>query len=449
MVRIAFSLLSLLFTTTWPVAALCQDAEPTRPALTLEAALAQALANGFPVQDATMTVEIASSKVSAAKKSHLPAMEVFADETRHLTDESYTIDQGALGDYAATGPIPDRNVSLDSQSQWATTFGAKAVLPLSQQWEITLAVDQEEVDEALAQEELRFERQRLAEQVKTTYYQIVEIEAALAATREDETFLAELQGLVERYVEEQVALEYEALEVSARLAATRQSLREQTSQLATQKEALNRGMGRRIDTPFEVAGMLGAPTTPMPAGRARADALANRPDIRAAQLRVDRAETNLRLQHADFLPEVNLVASYLRPFDTKFMPDEYAKVSLEARWEFFEWGRRFDEMGGKRVAVRRAKNRERDTRATVELEVNQRLRAFSDAVARVPVAEMAEAAAREKLRVMMNRYREQSVLLERVLEAQAGLANASADLRVSKLQVMAARAQLERTVGTE
>jgi outer membrane protein TolC len=417
--------------------------------LTLETALTRALAYGFPVEDAAMNVQIASSNVAAAHKYHLPVVEVFANETRHLTDESYTIEEGALGDFPATGPIPDRDIGLDSQSKWATVFGAKAVLPVSQQWQVKLAVDQQEVDEAVAKEELRSARQRLAEEVKTTYYDIVEIEAARSATQEDEVFLSELLGLVERYVEESVALAYEALEVKARLAASQQAYREQTSQLANEKEDLNRLMGRPIDVPFSVAGVLIDSEDSVSPARARADALANRPDVRAAQLRVERAETNLRLQHADFLPEVNLVASYLRPFDAEFIPDEYAKVSLEGRWEIFEWGRRFDEMGGKRIAVRKAKNEVRDTRAKVELEVNDRLRSFEDAITRVPVAEMAREAAREKLRVMMNRYREQSVLLERVLDAQAGLANANADVRVSKLQVLAARAQLERAMGAD
>ena len=164
---------------------------------------------------------------------------------------------------------------------------------------------------------------------------------------------------------------------------------------------------------------------------------------------MERAETAVDLAGADFIPQVDLVASYLRPFDAEFIPDEFARVGVEARWEFFAWGRRADELAGKRAGVRKAQNKERSIRAKVELEVSEQLRNLRDAETAVPVIELAERAAQEKRDVMMNRYKEQDVLLQRVLEAEAELAEAKAGVRISKLEVLAAQADLERAMGQE
>lgn len=424
-------------------------ANPPEPAevLTLDRALTIALDNAFSIQGAAYDVEIASKSVSAAKARRFPVLEATASETRHLTDESYEFQSGDFGNFPATGKIPDKDVSIGTQSNWATVAGARAILPVSEQYEIALEIDQVEVVEGLASEQLRAARMRIREQVQKTFYAIVETKAAIAAERESIRFLAELSVLVDRYVAEEVALAYESLEVAARLAVAEQQLREEHSDLATEREELNRLMGRPLEALFEISGTLTPRNEPMDPQVARSEALRQRPELRAADLEVERAENAYKLEGASFIPEINIVASYLRPFDNELLPDEFAQVAFEARWEFFTWGRRWNELGGKRMAIRGAQNRKQSTEASISIEVNERLRQLNDAVASVPVAELGEAAAREKRRVLMNRYREQTALLQRVLEADSELADASAAVRVAKLEVLTAEAELEHAIG--
>lgn len=442
---------TILWLLVWPAWGWAQPVEDPNaaPLLTLEQALALALANGFAVQSAALEVQIAEDDVSAAKTQRLPLLQVMASETRHLTAESFRFEEGAFGDFPATGPIPPTDTRIGTQPRWATIAGVRAALPLSEQYEIGLGIREEEIGQGLAEEELRAARQQLAEEVKDTYFGIGEIEATLAAIRESIVFLEELDQLVDRYVEAETALKYESLEVKTRLAEARQAQLEERNDRATAKEELNRLMGRPLETAFRIETGGDAPVPRLDAVRARADALAERPDVRAARLAVERAETGYRLGFADFIPEINLVASYLKPFDVKLIPDEYSRIAFELEWEFFTWGRRIHQLDARRGEILKARNRLHSIEARVTLEVNEKLRTLEEAVARVPVAELAQRSAHEKLRVMMNRYREHTVLLQRVLEAESDLAAANADQAVSRLQVRAAQADLERATGRE
>ncbi|HEY7491140.1 MAG TPA: TolC family protein, partial [Candidatus Tectomicrobia bacterium] len=72
-----------------------------------------------------------------------------------------------------------------------------------------------------------------------------------------------------------------------------------------------------------------------------------------------------------------------------------------------------------------------------------------ETAALLQVHQLAEETAKEKLRVVMNKYTEQAALLQDVLQAQANLADANYQYRQGLLSFWTARAEFEKALGED
>ena len=110
--------------------------------------------------------------------------------------------------------------------------------------------------------------------------------------------LVELGGETNRKLVELAVLKGDSLSVRARLSQQRYQLVKLRDQGKTQKESLNRLLGRDLETEFSVE------VQPMPAvdeidlSAAHRVALSHRPEIQEAQLDVRKAETEVRRERA-------------------------------------------------------------------------------------------------------------------------------------------------------
>ena len=395
--------------------------------LTLEEALGLALTNNPGVENASIDIEKVGDQVSATRKRQYPAFNTTVRGSRNFSDESYTIDQGALGTIAGT-PVPEQNTTLESKEDYSAQFEVEVRQPLTKLYSIGLNLDKLEVDRKISDQNLRSKQQSVALNVKQEYYAILTTQSALEATEESIAFYTSLVEIVGNRVTERTALEYQLLDAEARLAQARYDELEQTNDLADHKERLNQLMGRDIDTPFMVAHVA---------------------DIPSPVLDPEQAEAERRIKTSDYIPTVDLKASYIKLANTEFIPDDYFFVGVVARWEFFDWGRREDEISKARRSVSEARNLIREADHQVAAQVNQRIRDLQNAKGLVEVTAMAQKAAREKLRVTMNKYNEEAALLDDVLEAESKLAKANSDHEEATLGVLSATAELEKALGED
>jgi outer membrane protein TolC len=434
-----------------PATAWCQKGAPTNgEVLTVEEAVELALKNNLMVQNAELEVQKAGDSVSAARTRLFPELNVTFYEAHHLTSEDFEFKKGVFGTFPVIGPIPSKNTKIATAPHFTTLVTGSASQPLSQLYRIVLRVREREVFKGLTEEELRAQRQKVADQVKELYYGILQTQSALEATEEDIVFLRELDLLVDRYVQAKRALEYESLEVKAKLANAEYEAFTDRNTLATQKEQLNYLLGRDVSTPFKVSPVpdITLPYEVEPA-KAEAQALEQRPEVRAAQLNVQRTEYEYSIKKSEYLPEISVLFSYTSNFNIELLPETIATVGIFAKWEFFEWGRRQKELAERSKAILQAKNDLEQARDQVIIDVNSQIRKLDESRVLVRVTELAQAAAREKLRVTLNRYAVQSTLLEEVLKAQSSLADANNDYQQAILDYWTARANLEKALGEE
>jgi outer membrane protein len=417
--------------------------------ISLDEALALALKANPKVDNAALGVEKSNYALVAARTHYLPTLGLGVHSSHNMTEQQYTYERGAFGTYPFIGPIPANTTRLGSESGTSTVVTATLSQPLIQLYRTGLEVDQHQLMLSMSEQLLRAERQGVVKQVKQQYYEILKTQSSLAATQEEIAFLRELFGLVHRYVEEKTALLYQELEVRSRLARTEHKARSERNLLLTQMQRLNGLMGRDVRTPFRVANADAVDTKAMDRADAEAQALARRPEIEQARLKLEHAQYGYRIKKAEYLPDLNFVMNYSRLENVDLIPNQVWTVGLQMRWDIYDWGRKSSQLGEKTAGIMEARNDIRSAEAQILTEVDSDLRQLTEAKEYVTVTEFAQTAAREKLRVLMNQYREKTALLSDVLQAESQLADANSEYQKALLSLFDAKAQLDKALGEE
>src|SRR6476661_6005669 len=323
-------LLAIIILTASPLNVLAQQnvAAPAE-VLTLDQAISLALRDNRDVMNAHLSIGKAEDGVAAAQTYRLPKFEFNALAGQQLVSPDFTFTKGVLGNYANVGPIPDRDIKMSTPSRPTAILFAQVTQPLSQLHRIRLNIKQAALLTDVAREQLRGQEQSVLNNVKRTYYAIVQTESALQSVRQALVFYRELERVTGDYVAQQVALKAEDLEVKTRLAKTETEELTVTNQLSTLKEQLNQLMGRDIRTEFRVAGVPEQSLFETDLAAARVRALDQRPEIKEAKLRVQQAELDKRVKKSEYIPDVSAALTYASPrnFDT-YIPKNFAAAGV-------------------------------------------------------------------------------------------------------------------------
>jgi outer membrane protein TolC len=433
----------------WLALAGAARADTPEAPLTLEHAIATALQANRQVQDATLQVQRDGEAIGEAKTRRLPAFEMEALGGKTLAPVSVTFPAGSLGGFPSTGPIPSEDTKLEGKRNPSAYVSASIGQPLSQLYKVGLNVKMAETAREIDREKLRAERAALVADVRRVYYTILQTQSSLDAALQQGELLQEMDRVVGEYVKVETALRADGLEVSARVAAVELQVLSVRNALAGLKEQMNDLLGRDIATPFEVAPVPDPALDEETLERARAQALANRPEVQQARLSVQQADTQRRLKKADYIPEISLALTYSSFYGIDLLPRNVAQAGVRVKWEPFDWGRRAKQTASATLQLEQAKNGARTAESRVALEVGRRFRALGEAQQMLKVRRASREAAMEKTRVALLRHQEQASLLKDALEARTALADADAQYQQALLGYWTARADFEKAMGEE
>lgn len=419
------------------------------PLLTLEEAVSMALRDNRQVKTAALEVAKSERLLSAAQTYRFPNFKLYLMESMQLTPVDFRFPEGSFGYYPAIGPIPSQDTKISSPRRLSTMVYGRLAQPLSQQYKIGLNIKIYELARDISQEKLRSQRQTIINEVKRLYYGLLQTQSGLEAAAEAVKLYRELDRLLDDYVKTQTALKADSLEVKAKLARAEHEALTIRHGLAAQQEQLNNLMGRDLNTEFRV--QPAPPATPLENDleSARERALNRRPEIKEALLRTSQAEYDQRLKMAEYIPDLTFTVDYLHMANMSIFPRNIAFAGVMLSWEPFDWGRRWKEAGEKVHTVTQARIQRRETENQVRMEVNHRFRKLKEARDLLRVNQMVREAAREKLRVAMDRFGRQSALLKDVLQTQAGLADANYQYQQALGGFWTARADYEKAIGEE
>ena len=428
-------------------------APPAAEPLTLEQAIKLALEQNRTVQNARMEVDNAADEVAAARTRRLPAFKVSSLVSQPLTKYEVTFEKGVFGTFPATGPIPNEDTTISSARTPTALMDAQLTQPITQLRRINFQIKQLELGREMSKEDLRLKQQSLVNDVKRAYYAALQTQSAFESAEASIKLYRELERVTGNYVVQRVALKNDQLEVQAQLAKAEYELLTLNNALAAQKEQLNNLLGRDIRTEFNVSDGLETAQFTMretDLARARQRALAQRPEVSIARLKVGQAKYDKRAKKSEFLPDVSLSVNYQMPVGySSIVPKNIASVGVQVEWEIFDWGRKKRELAEKERVIRQADNDVLEAENRALMEVGSQYRKLQEACQMLRVARTAQTAARATVEVAAYKYRARAVLLKDVLQEQTALANANYEYQKALLAFWTAKADFEKAMGED
>ena len=210
--------------------------------------------------------------------------------------------------------------------------------PLSQLYKISLGIRQLQIEQEFATEAERAKKSEIVNDIKQSYYAIVQAQSALDAVEESIRLYRETDRITEQYVIQQVALKSDSIDIKARLAKAEYDALTIRNPLETQKEQLNLLLGRDLRTPFRVVPAEVAKWTEAQLPELQKIAIARRPEIKQASLRTKQAEYDRRVLKSDYIPTVSLSVNYFSPVNYgSLIPSNIAAAGVLFQWEPFDW----------------------------------------------------------------------------------------------------------------
>ena len=419
------------------------------PLLTLDDAVSLALNNNRIVKNSSLEAEKFDFKVNTARSRRLPQFQFAVLGGELLQPVHFTFPAGAFGTYPATGPIPSSQTSIKSPAVFTTYTTASINQPLTQQYKIHLGMHATEIGRDIAREDVRAERQRIANEVRTAYFEIVATQVGVEAAQVAVQTLEEAQRVTKTYELQEAVLRGDVLEVDARLAKARYELSVAEDGLATQREHLNQLLGRALSTAFRVNTTPEEDAPDLSLAAAREAALKSRPEVRQAQLRVQQAEYDRRLAKAEYIPDLSLAVQYLGTTNVQVLPERVAVAGFYLTWEPFDWGRRHNAVAEKSRTVQQARNGSNETEAQVDVEVGMKYRKWQQSALLLKATRTGNEAAVEQFRVVGNKYKEQAALIKDLLESQARSAETGFKYQQALSAYWTALADLRHAMGEE
>lgn len=423
--------------------------KPAANLLTLEQALDSALRDNRLVKNAVLEVGKLEDLTSAARTRRLPNFNLTFLSSLQISELDPNFQGAVLGAIPVFLPSLPRDYTARTIRRPEYFTVGQLTQPIFQQYKISLNISLHQIMRDMAQEKVRAQRQSTVNEVKKTYYGIIQTQSSLDTVAASIKFLQELDRLTDRYVKTQVALKSENMEVKAKLARAEHDAATLQNRLASQKELLNDLMGREILTPFRVNPV--PETTPgeNDLEGARTRAVNQRPETRESKLKIKQAEYDRRLKQAEYIPTLDFTLSYINTANVELLPRNIGFAGLMLTWEPFDWGRKRKELGEKSRAVVQAKNLSQEADSQVLLEVNKAFRKLRETRSAIRASQMDQEAGREKLREMLDKYKTGTVLLKDVLQAQSSLSEADKQYQDAILSFWTAKAEFEKAVGEE
>jgi outer membrane protein TolC len=418
--------------------------------LTLREAIQSAEANNRAIRGAELERSRAKDEVDVARSYRLPVFSLTALGSQSLAHLGLTFPRGSLGLYPNIGPVPGKTTTLAGPLQPGGIFYANVAQPLSQQHRIGLGIQLARVGVDIADEGVRSKRQSTVNEVRRLYYGILQSESAKRSLRVTVEFLRQLDRDTGHNLVQRVALQADFLEVKAQLSQAEYALLKLEDPLETQKEQLNRLMGRDPDTQFEVD-PLSTTDFELPAlEQALARAIESRPEIRLARLQAKKAEIDRRLKNAERIPDVSLALTTVETVNlSQVLPNRLSVVGVQVNWDIFDWGRKRKQVEEKRLMEEQASLDLRDVQDEVVIDVRRHYRKLIEARKEVEVAQASQSAATELLRVTQNQRLQREALFRDVLKVQSSLAEADSRFTQALLNLATAQADFEKTLGVD
>src|SRR5580700_7568025 len=177
----------------------CAKAQTTDGALlTLDEALQLAKSNNRDLKQFGLEVGKQREALGGAKTNFYPRFDTSVLGAELLAPLDFTIQKGQFGTFPGTGPIPGSNSDLHTPARPIAIASVTATQPLTQLLRFHLLIAGERLKVDAAQLSFSKRAQKLTDDVRQSYYQVLQEQIQYESQQETLKYLEELLQLTER-----------------------------------------------------------------------------------------------------------------------------------------------------------------------------------------------------------------------------------------------------------
>lgn len=424
---------------------------PTAPAvaqevLTLDAAVQAALLHNASLRAARAGAAEASEHVGEARAGWLPRLSF--TETWQRGDQPVF----AFSSLLAARQFTAANLAIDALNHPESIGFFRSSIGAEQ-----LIFDGGRQRSAIESARLRSDMSKLtveeasaslASAVSETYGRILIAEAAARAAQAAVQAAQEDLARAERRRNAGMATDADVLALDAQVTALRQREIDNQADAAVARAELNRLTGSPIDRSFQVSEPLaGVAPSAMPLSAALAEADANRPELRRAEAAIRLADAERKGVRTSVIPQVAAQAAFDLSGTNFNTRAQSWIVGGELRWNFSLGGADLARSRAASHAQLRAAADADDVRGRVRVEVVTAFQRLEAARARQAVGRAAVNQARERQRIIRDRFDAGLAGVTDVLQASSALTEAEAQRVAAVVDAITSDAQLRRAMG--
>jgi outer membrane protein TolC len=422
--------------------------EPAKP-LSLKDAVSLARLHNRELKQAGLEIHKQQEVVSEAKTQLYPRFDTYFLASELLTPLDFTVRAGTFGTFPATGSIPARDSIIHTPARPVAITSVTATQPLTQLFRIDLSVKEQKLGVELRQQSYLEREQGLVNEIRRAYYAILQSQSELESQRTLLAYLEELQQLISRRLQQEAVLKADNLRITAQRTKALYQRTVIEDAVADQKEALNRLLGRDLQTEFTVEMVPASLPEESNLQQARTFAIETRPEIKAEKIKKESATLETKIEKTRYIPDISVQANYATTPNISFLPQNVGAVGVLLTWQPWDWGQKRHNIAQKVDAENQARLSIDNVRDQVLQEVDSTFRRLREARELLTAAQAARDAEAEKLRNEMDAYSHQTIVLSDLLQQQSSVASAEDQYRQGLLTFWRVRADFERALGEE
>lgn len=305
--------------------------------------------------------------------------------------------------------------------------------------------------------ELRHLRQQLAREIRTSYYDWLHAERRAEEWQASVDRLEQQKEITAAWVGQQLAPRLRLLEVEVELSNARHELIRARSEEEIAAARLREWLAVDAGEPLDIVGDLEDEAIDPCANLdlCLEQALAQRPELRLAELNIDLARQDAKIILARNLPQARIDADwvdYQRDYDDRRYADDerdYYSVSLNLSIQPFQGGRNISAWRRQRIAVERYRKQLDQQRNAIVSDVRTRYQEMGESRARIDNAQATIAEARSAYQLASRSAELGVVSLADLLDAELRLTRAELNLIDSRYALRQAQARMLFALGGE
>lgn len=333
--------------------------------------------------------------------------------------------------------------------QWSTSL----TQPIFTGFRITSTYKLAELGVSLSQVQLDLAVLDLILSINESYILYLQAQKSLAVFRQSVRLLQSQLKTSQDFYDVGIIPINDVLKVKVELANAQQEEVTAENSVSVTRAKLNSLLGLPVDQALEVKDILRYRPVDLTYAQARNVARVERPELKAADLRIKQGDESVKRAESGFYPEVNLRGTYSATSDSPELGDSYYydpsewSVLTTLSWTFWEWGRTKYQVSGQKAQKRRFEALRRDLEDQVDLQVKQAYLFLQESEKNIATSKTSITHAEENYRITMERYREQLTTNTEVLDAQTLLTKARNNYYTSLTTYFLAGANLLRAMG--